>query len=111
MGFIHVHLLFVKTIQYYHCETAKYYVPLAWYPCWKCIFTCMCVSCVGEMQQKITGYMVLLMLNCVPLLSSSRTSVRVKLGLFNAKIRNENCRYIHRLMYQLNKQDLLCHSI
>ena len=42
------------------------------------------------------------------LLSSSRTSVRVKLGLFNAKIRNENCRYhgyIHRLIHQLNEQD------
>ena len=45
------------------------------------------------------------------ILSSSRTSVRVKLGLFNAKIRNENRRYIHRLIYQLNEQDLLCHSI
>ena len=45
------------------------------------------------------------------LLSSSRTSVRVKLGLFNAKIRNENRRYIHRLIYQLNEQGLLCHSI
>ena len=44
-------------------------------------------------------------------LSSSRTSVRVKLGLFNAKIRNENRRYIHRLIYQINEQDLLCHSI
>ena len=32
------------------------------------------------------------------ILSSSRTSVRVKLGLFNAKIRNENRRYIHRLI-------------
>ena len=45
------------------------------------------------------------------ILSSSRTSVRVKLGLFNATIRNENRRYIHRLTHQLNKQDLLCHSI
>ena len=45
------------------------------------------------------------------ILSSSRTSVRVKLGLFNAKIRNENRRYIHRLIYQINEQDLLCHSI
>ena len=45
------------------------------------------------------------------LLSSSRTSVRVKLGLFNAKIHNENRRYIHRLIYQINEQDLLCHSI
>ena len=44
-------------------------------------------------------------------LSSSLTSVRVKLGLFNAKIRNENRRYIHRLIYQINEQDLLCHSI
>ena len=44
-------------------------------------------------------------------LSSSRTSVLVKLGLFNAKIRNENRRYIHRITYQLNEQDLLCHSI
>ena len=44
-------------------------------------------------------------------LSSSRTSVLVKLGLFNAKIRNENCRYIHRLIYLINEQDLLCHSI
>ena len=35
----------------------------------------------------------------------------MKLGLFNAKIRNETRRYIHRLMYQLNEQDLLCHSI
>ena len=32
-------------------------------------------------------------------LSSSRTSVQVKLGLFNAKIRNENGRYIYRLIY------------
>ena len=45
------------------------------------------------------------------ILSSSRTSVQVKLGLFNAKIRNENRRYIHRLIYQLNEQDLLCYSI
>ena len=45
------------------------------------------------------------------ILSSSRTSVRVKLGLSNAKIRNENSCYIHRLIYQLNEQDLLCHSI
>ena len=45
------------------------------------------------------------------LLSSSRTNVRVKLGLFNAKIRDENRRYIHRLIYQINEQDLLCHSI
>ena len=43
-------------------------------------------------------------------LSSSRTSVGVKLGLFNAKIRNENRRYIHRLIYKLNEQDVLCHS-
>ena len=47
----------------------------------------------------------------LPLLFSSQTGVRVKLGLFNAKIRNENRRYIHRLIYQLNEQDLLCHSI
>ena len=45
------------------------------------------------------------------ILSSSRTRVRVKLGLFNAKIPNENRRYIHRLIYQLNEQDLLCHAI
>ena len=45
------------------------------------------------------------------LLSSSRTSVRVKLGLFSAKIRKENRCYIHRLIYQINEQDLLCHSI
>ena len=44
-------------------------------------------------------------------LSSSRTSVWVKLGLFNAKICNENRRYIHRLIYQINEQDFLCHSI
>ena len=44
------------------------------------------------------------------LLSSSRTSVPVKQGLFNAKIHNENGRYIHRLIYELNEQDLLCHS-
>ena len=44
-------------------------------------------------------------------LSSSHTSVRVKLGLFNAKIRTENRRYIHRLIHQINEQDLLCHSI
>ena len=37
------------------------------------------------------------------ILSSSRTSVRVKLGLFNVKIRNDNRRYICRLTYQLNK--------
>ena len=43
--------------------------------------------------------------------SSSRTSVPVRLGLFNAKIHNENGHYIHRLIYQLNEQDLLCHSI
>ena len=40
------------------------------------------------------------------ILSSARTSVRVKLGLFNAKICNENRCYIHRLIYQLNEQDL-----
>ena len=34
-----------------------------------------------------------------------------EVGLFNAKLRNENRRYIHRLIYQLNEQDLLCHSI
>ena len=34
-----------------------------------------------------------------------------ELGLFNAKIRNENRLYINRLIYQLNKQDLLCHSV
>ena len=45
-----------------------------------------------------------------PLLCSSRTSVRVKLGLFNAKICNENRCFIHRLTYQLNEQDFLCHS-
>ena len=45
------------------------------------------------------------------LLSSSRAGVRVKLGLFHAKIRNENRHYIHRLIYQLNEQDVLCHSI
>ena len=44
------------------------------------------------------------------LLCSSRTSVRVKLGLFNAKICNENRCFIHRLTYQLNEQDFLCHS-
>ena len=44
------------------------------------------------------------------LLSSSRTSVPVKLGLFNAKIHNENGRYIHRLISQLNEQELLYHS-
>ena len=33
------------------------------------------------------------------------------LGIFNAKIRTENHRYIHRLIYQLNEQDLLCRSI
>ena len=45
------------------------------------------------------------------ILSSARTSVPVKLGLFNTKIHNENGRYIHRLIYQVNEQDLLCHSI
>ena len=45
------------------------------------------------------------------LLPSSRTSVRMKLGLFNAKIRNENRCDIHGLIYQFNEQDLLCHSI
>ena len=54
--------------------------------------------------------------NCVRpvylvLLSSARISVPVKLGLFNAKIHNENGRYIHRLIYQLNEEDLLCYSI
>ena len=44
------------------------------------------------------------------LLSSSRTSVLVKQGLFNAKIHDENGRYIHRLIYELNEQDLLGHS-
>ena len=28
-----------------------------------------------------------------------KPGLRVKLGLFNAKIRNENRRYIHRLIY------------
>ena len=44
-------------------------------------------------------------------LSSALTSVWVKLGVFNAKMHNENRRYIHRLIDQLNEQDLLCHSI
>ena len=44
-------------------------------------------------------------------MSSSRTTVPVKLGVFNAKMRNENGHYIPRLIYQLNEQDLLCHSI
>ena len=44
------------------------------------------------------------------LLSSSRTSVPLKLGLFNAKIHNENGPYIHRLIHQLNEKDLLGHS-
>ena len=44
------------------------------------------------------------------ILSSSRTSVPVKQGLFNAKIHNENGRYIHRLIYEFNEQDLLGHS-
>ena len=57
------------------------------------------------------GLMGNIMQDSLLLLFSSRTSVRVKLGLFNAKIRNENHRYIHRLIYQLNEQDLLCHSI
>ena len=48
---------------------------------------------------------------CILVLCSSRTSVPLKLGLFNAKIHNENGRYIHRLIYQVNEQDLLCHSI
>ena len=43
-------------------------------------------------------------------MSSSRTSVPVKQGLFNAKIHNENGRYIHRLIYELNEQDLPGHS-
>ena len=45
------------------------------------------------------------------LLASSRISVRVKLGLLNVKLHNENRRYIHRLVYQLNEQNLLYHSI
>ena len=44
------------------------------------------------------------------LLSSSCTSVPVKQGLFNAKIHHENGRCIHRLIYELNEQDLLGHS-
>ena len=43
----------------------------------------------------------------VYILSSSRTSVTVKQGLFNAKIHKENGRYIHRLIYELNEQDLV----
>ena len=43
--------------------------------------------------------------------AGKRISVWVKLGLFNATIHNGNRRYIHRLIYQLNEQDLLCHSI
>ena len=40
-----------------------------------------------------------------------RTSDPVKLGLFNAKLHNENSCYIHRPICQLNEQDLLCHSV
>ena len=45
------------------------------------------------------------------LYSRTSVSVPVKLGLFNAKIHNESGRCIHKLIYQLNEQDLLCHSI
>ena len=41
-------------------------------------------------------------------LSSSLTRVPVKVGLFNARIQNENDCYTPRLIHQLNEQDLLC---
>ena len=69
---------------------------------------------MNELSNKFQQFTFVYFLDVVlvlVLLPSSRTSVRVKLGLFNAKIRNENRRYIHRLIYQLNEQDLLCHSI
>ena len=64
----------------------------------------------GKPMEYFFKYGIFLRVNS-NLLSSARTSVRVKLGLFNAKIRNENFRYIHRLIYQINEQDLLYHSI
>ena len=36
--------------------------------------------------------------------------VILKQGFFNAEIHNENGLYIHRLIYELNEQDLLGHS-
>ena len=45
------------------------------------------------------------------ILSWSRTSVTVKTGLFNDKIQYKNDCYTHKLINQLNEQDLLCHSI
>ena len=40
----------------------------------------------------------------------TRVAVKV-LGLCIAKVQNENDCYTHRLIHQLNEQDLLCHSI
>ena len=60
---------------------------------------------------RLTMISLFAIINDCTLLSSSRTRVWVKLGLFNAKIRNENCLNIHIIKYQLNEQDLLCHSI
>ena len=70
----------------------------------KCVTQTVCWHYQGELMWAIV-------IVALYILSSSRTRVRVKLGLFNSKIRNENRRYIHRLIYQLNEQDLLCHSI
>ena len=39
------------------------------------------------------------------ILSSSRTSVPLKVRLFSAKIQNKNDCYTHKLIYQLNEQD------
>ena len=45
------------------------------------------------------------------LLSSSLTRIPVKVGLINARIQNENDCYTHRLIHQLDEQDLPYHSI
>ena len=47
------------------------------------------------------------MASTFPLAELLGASVPMELGLFNAKIHNENDRYIHRLIYQLNELDLL----
>ena len=85
---------------------------------WKDQYKCIGkipINCLAKHTPGVIKQRKLTIISCFALiwylLSSSRTSVRMKLGLFNAKIRNENRRYSHRLIYQLNEQDLLCHSI
>ena len=78
---------------------------LLWHPALAPYFKDVPPLQCDKVTLRLDFFLYLILPKLSKLLSSSRTSVRVKLGLFNAKIRNENRRYIYRLIYQLNEQD------